>query len=140
MPLDQFSKCPFIAQLISSPGDGGSIVSTHAYSFTTATSWLLRSIAGRRDFFRSLLLKSRRTTKDESLPLNVATMNGRSTTRCLHSRSCRFALLGCRALTRHMDGELLSKSKWTELAGNSTKQVSRQQSVSLDCSNARTPM
>src|ERR1700686_310980 len=109
MPLGQFSKCPFIARLISSVGDGGYIVSIHAYSFTTATSWLLRSIAGRRDFFRSPLLKSRRTTKDESSPLKLATMNGRSTTRCLHSRSCRFALLDCRALTRHMDAELLSK-------------------------------
>src|ERR1700688_4077330 len=109
MLLDQSSKCPFIAPLISLGGDGGSIVSTHAYSFTTATSWLLRSIAGKRDFFRSLLLKSRRTTKDESLRLNVATMNGRLITRCLHSRSCRFALLGCRALTRRMDGERLSK-------------------------------
>src|ERR1700680_3921938 len=139
MPLDQSSKCPFIAPLISLAGDGGSIVSTHAYSFTTVTSWLLRFIAGRRDFFRSPLLKSRRTTKDEFLPLSVATMNGRSTTRCLHSRSCRFALLGCRALTRHMDGELLSKLKWMELAGNLTKQVSRRHSVSLDCSNGRTP-
>src|SRR4029077_14566246 len=109
MPLDQFSKCPFIARLISSAGDGGAIVSTHAYSFTTATSWLLHSIAGRREFFRSPSLKSRPTTKDESLPLNVATMNGHSTTRCLHSRSCRFALLGCRALTRPMDEDLLSK-------------------------------
>src|ERR1700680_4424954 len=109
MPLDQFSKCPFIAQLTSSAGDGGSIVSTHAYSFTTVTSWLLRSIAGRRDFFRSPMLKSKRTTKEESLPLTAVTMNGRSTTRCLHSRSCRFALLGCHALIRHMDGELLSK-------------------------------
>src|SRR6202140_5599875 len=109
MPLDQFSKCPFIARLISSAGDGAYIVSTHAYSFTTATSWLLRSIAGRRDFFHLPMLKSKRTTKAESLPLTVATMNGRSTTRCLHSRSCRFALLACRALTRHMDGELLSK-------------------------------
>src|SRR5580700_1637009 len=109
MPLDQFSKYPFIAQLISSVGDGGSIVWIHAYSFTTATSWLLRSIAGRRDFFHSPLLKSRRTTKEESLPLTAATMNGRSTTRCLHSRSCRYALLDCRALTRHMDGGLLSK-------------------------------
>src|ERR1700681_3977607 len=124
MPHDQFSKCPFIAQLISSVGDGGYIVSTHAYSFTTATSWLLRSIAGRRDFFHSLILKSKRTTKEESWPLTAATMNGRSTTKCLHSRSCRFDLLGCRALTRHMDGELLSKSKSMELAGNSTRQVS----------------
>src|ERR1700722_18691007 len=105
MPLDQFSKCPFSVRLISSAGDGGSIVSTHAYSCTTATSWLLLSIVGRRGFFHSLMLKSKRTTKEESLPLNVATMNGRSTTRCLHSKSCRFALLGCRALTRHMDGE-----------------------------------
>src|SRR5580704_3291039 len=109
MPVGQFSKCPLIALLISLAGDGGSIVSTHAYSFTTATSWLLRSIAGKRVFFHSPLLKSRRTTKDESLPLTVATMNGRSTTRCLHLRSCRFGLLGCRALTRHMDGERLSK-------------------------------
>src|SRR3984885_14161703 len=137
MPHDQFSKCPFIARLISSAGDGGSIASIHAYSFTTVTSWLLRSIAGKRNFFHSLMLKSRRTTKEESLPLNVATMNGRLTTRCLHSRSCRFVLLGCRALTRHMDGELLSKSKWTELAGNSTKRVSRRHSVLPDCSNAR---
>src|ERR1700676_2338223 len=135
MPLDQFSKCPFIARLTSSAGDGGSIVSIHAYSFTTATSWLLRSIAGRRDFFHSPMLKSKRTTKEESLPLTAATMNGRSTTRCLHLRSCRFALLGCHALTRHMDGGLLSKSKWMELAGNSTKRVSPRHSVSLDCSN-----
>src|SRR3984893_3982056 len=139
MRLDQFSKSPFIARLTSSAGDGGSIVSIHAYSFTTATSWLLRSIAGRRDSFHSPMLKSRRTTKEESLPLNVATMNGRSTTRCLHSRSCRFALLGCRALTRHMDGELVSKEKWIELAGTSTKLVSRRHSVSLDCLNGRTP-
>src|ERR1700681_162123 len=109
MPLDQFSKCPFIARLTSLAGDGGSIASIHAYSFTTATSWLLRSIVGRRDFFHSPMLKSRRTTKEESLPLIVATMNGRSITRCLHLRSCRFALLGCRALTQHMGGELLSK-------------------------------
>src|ERR1700684_4054110 len=120
MPHDQSSKFPFIALLISSVGDGGYIVSTRAYSFTTVTSWLLRSIAGRRDSFHSPMLKSKRTTKEESLPLTAATMNGRSTTRCLHSRSCRFALLGCRALTRHMDGELLSKSKWMDLAGNST--------------------
>src|SRR5258708_23713000 len=109
MLLDQFSKYPFIARLTSSAGDAGYIVSTTAYSFTTATSWLLRSIVGKRDFFHSPMLKSRRTTKEESLRLIVATMNGRSITRCLHSRSCRFALLGYRALTRHMDGELLSK-------------------------------
>src|ERR1700674_3471189 len=139
MPLDRYSKCPFIARLISSAGDDGYIVSTHAYSFTTATSWLLRSIAGRRGFFHSPMLKSRRTTKEESFPLTAATMNGRSTTRCLHSRSCRFALLGCRALTRHMDGELLWKSRLMELVGNSTKRVSHRHSVSLDYSNARTP-
>src|ERR1700690_1699104 len=105
MLLDQFSKYPFIARLTSSAGDAGYIVSTHAYSFTTATSWLLRCIAGRRDFFQSPMLNSKRTTKEESLPLTAATMNGHSATRCPRSRSCRFALLGCRALTRHMDGE-----------------------------------
>src|ERR1700686_3825885 len=109
MPPDQSSKCQFIAPLISLAGDDGSIVSTHAYSFTTATSWLLHFIAGRRDSFHSPLLRSKRTRTETSLPLNVATMNGRSTTRCLRSRSCRFASLGCRALTRHMDGEQLSK-------------------------------
>ena len=73
------------------------------------------------------------------MPSNAATMNGRSITRCLRSRSCRFALPDCRALIRRMDAALLSKSKWMELAGNSTKRASLRRSDSRDCSNAKTP-
>ena len=109
---------------ISSAGDDGCTSSTRNCSSTTATSWWRRCIAGRSGCFRFPLWKSKPTTKEKFSPSHAAMMNGRSIMKCRHSRSCRFGYPALRGSIPRTVAARRSKSKWTVLAGSSTKRAS----------------
>jgi len=109
MPLDQFSKCPFIAQL----------------DFVGWGRWVHRFDSRLQLYDSDLMVASLYCWEKRLFPLAYVEVEADNEGRILAiecrddewaldyemppSRSCRFALLGCRALTRHMDAELLSK-------------------------------